>query len=414
MRPDWFVLAIVVGLPAVSVVWWWWADRLLRRSRAGWASWGRWVLAGFMVVQLVVLVSRNVAWLSGGHVDWPTWLLAPHHTWALLLTPMVLAPMLGVAGVWWVLRGGWGWVRGRGREERPDASAAPQRRLREVDPGRRRLMSGVAAAAVGGPMVATVGMSGVALAQRATFRVRRITAAVPGLPERLSGMTIAHISDVHVGEYTHGRVLHRIAEAVNAMAVDLVVVTGDLINHRLDELPEALAMLDRIDPRSGLLLCEGNHDVMHGIKAGFIAGVQGAGHDLLLDDARTVRVRGEPVQVLGTQWHTMGLTPAQHLELTMRHRDPDAFPILIGHHPDHMFEDGAEYGLPLTLAGHTHGGLINLSDEIGFGPRMFRYWSGLYRDAAGRSLVVSNGVGDWFPLRVRAPAELVHVTVVRG
>ena len=27
---------------------------------------------------------------------------------------------------------------------------------------------------------------------------------------------------------------------------------------------------------------------------------------------------------------------------------------------------------------------------------------------AGRALVVSNGVGNWFPLRVQAPAEIVH------
>jgi predicted MPP superfamily phosphohydrolase len=32
----------------------------------------------------------------------------------------------------------------------------------------------------------------------------------------------------------------------------------------------------------------------------------------------------------------------------------------------------------------------------------------------GSSLVVSNGVGNWFPLRVNAPAEIVHLTLRRG
>ena len=41
---------------------------------------------------------------------------------------------------------------------------------------------------------------------------------------------------------------------------------------------------------------------------------------------------------------------------------------------------------------------------------MFRYWSGLYRNA-GRALIVSNGVGNWFPLRTRAPAEIIHLTL---
>ena len=57
-----------------------------------------------------------------------------------------------------------------------------------------------------------------------------------------------------------------------------------------------------------------------------------------------------------------------------------------------------------------------LSDAVGFGPLLYRYWSGLYCKPAsnGASLVVSNGVGNWFPLRVNAPAEIVHLTLRRS
>jgi predicted MPP superfamily phosphohydrolase len=93
-------------------------------------------------------------------------------------------------------------------------------------------------------------------------------------------------------------------------------------------------------------------------------------------------------------------------------RQPDAFPILLAHHP-HAFDLAAEAGVPLTLSGHTHGGQLMLSRKLGFGPLMYRYWSGLY--ARGNSqLLVSNGVGNWFPLRVHAPAEIVHVTLRRA
>jgi predicted MPP superfamily phosphohydrolase len=54
-----------------------------------------------------------------------------------------------------------------------------------------------------------------------------------------------------------------------------------------------------------------------------------------------------------------------------------------------------------------------VTDAMGFGPAMFRYWSGLYRKN-DRRLVVSNGVGNWFPLRTRAPAEIVHLTLRRA
>jgi predicted MPP superfamily phosphohydrolase len=45
---------------------------------------------------------------------------------------------------------------------------------------------------------------------------------------------------------------------------------------------------------------------------------------------------------------------------------------------------------------------------------MFKYWSGLYRKENGSALVVSNGVGNWFPLRINAPAEIVHITLRRA
>jgi len=73
-------------------------------------------------------------------------------------------------------------------------------------------------------------------------------------------------------------------------------------------------------------------------------------------------------------------------------RQPGAFPILLAHHP-HAFDTAAAAGIPLTLAGHTHGGQLMLNERLGAGPVMFRYWSGLYRKPDGNALFVSNGVG---------------------
>ena len=100
----------------------------------------------------------------------------------------------------------------------------------------------------------------------------------------------------------------------------------------------------------------------------------------------------------------------------MLRRDPAAFGIHLIHHP-HLWDHTTE--VPLTLAGHTHGGQLMVTKEIGFGPMMYRYWSGLYTRPATettpmQALVVSNGVGNWFPVRVEAPAEIVHITLRKG
>ncbi|HEY2107112.1 MAG TPA: hypothetical protein VGH29_15040, partial [Candidatus Binataceae bacterium] len=73
----------------------------------------------------------------------------------------------------------------------------------------------------------------------------------------------------------------------------------------------------------------------------------------------------------------------------------------------------AAASLPLTLSGHTHGGQLMWNERAGFGPALFRYWSGLYTRGASK-LIVSNGVGNWFPLRTNAPAEIVHLTLLRA
>jgi hypothetical protein len=125
-------------------------------------------------------------------------------------------------------------------------------------------------------------------------------------------------------------------------------------------------------------------------------------------------IRGCPVQFFGIRWmeglgkHRDQLTALQVREIMTR-RQPDAFPIFLAHHP-HAFDAAVEAGLPLTLSGHTHGGQLMVDSEIGVGPAMFRYWSGLYKKNDSQ-LVVSNGVGNMFPIRINAPAEVIHLTL---
>src|SRR5690606_32559074 len=89
---------------------------------------------------------------------------------------------------------------------------------------------------------------------------------------------------------------------------------------------------------------------------------------------------------------------------------PGAFSLLLAHHP-HAFDAARAAGINLTLGGHTHGGQLMLPGDVGFGPLMYRYWSGLYRDATGSAAFISNGAGNWFPLRTFAPAEIAVLTL---
>lgn len=267
------------------------------------------------------------------------------------------------------------------------------------------------------PVVLTGGAALVAESQLERFRIRPLELKLPTLPAALDGLTIAHVSDVHVGRFTRDNVLAKIADEVNKLNADLVLMTGDLIDYSIRDLPAGIELMKALRSKHGTYLCEGNHDLFQDAEQ-FRRTVLRSGLTLLRDQQLTLAVRGVRLQLLGLAWIAGHRVARDDAEAGMREQmkrmrlelDEHAFPIVLAHHP-HAFDHAQ--GFPLMLAGHTHGGQIMVNENTGFGPWLFRYWSGLYQKE-GRTLVVSNGTGNWFPIRVNAPAELVHLTLRRG
>jgi predicted MPP superfamily phosphohydrolase len=192
-------------------------------------------------------------------------------------------------------------------------------------------------------------------------------------------------------------------------------LTGDLINDALADLDTGLELTRALEARFGLAIIEGNHDLIEN-PTEFERRVKASGIPFLLDESTIISVRGFPVQLLGLSWTRVGgegrdVAIASAVQKLLEQREQDAFPILLAHHP-HAFDAAAAAELPLTLSGHTHGGQLMLNEQLGLGPALFRYWSGLYSRGQSK-LIVSNGVGNWFPLRLNAPAEIVHLTLRR-
>jgi predicted MPP superfamily phosphohydrolase len=195
----------------------------------------------------------------------------------------------------------------------------------------------------------------------------------------------------------------------NGGPADLVVLGGDLINTTLRDLPAGLDMATALRGRLGTVAIIGNHDVMDNV-AQFAWAVERAGIPLLVDQCMTIEpTPGVRFQLLGVNWQFTDERLNQSVAYVAARRDPALFPICLAHHP-HAWDEAVRQGLPLVLSGHTHGGQIMLTDSIGGGPLKFRYWTGTHR-RDGSTLVISNGVGNWFPLRVNAPPELLKITL---
>ena len=382
---------IIFGIPLLSLAWWIWADRRLRKlgvSKIWRISLGLSVVSLLIGFIWVLLGRRGVV-----NTPIPAPLYALVLLWGLGFLPFLGLPsMLG-----WSL---WSVIRSIFRQRQ---IANPKIAGRKWT--RRELLGAIAASS---PILATFGTAAFCLPRITRFRIRELTVFLKDLPQALDGMRIAHVTDTHVGKFTRGRVLDDIVAATNRLDADLVLFTGDLIDNTLRDLPAAVKMLQSITPRSGLFVIEGNHDLFESPKE-FELGMREAGLTLLRNESVTVSVRGVPVQLLGIVWKHGEAAMARDVDAMAKLRDPVAFPILLAHHP-HAFDRAAAHGFPLTLAGHTHGGQVMLTPEFGAGSAMFRYWSGLY-EKSGCALFVSNGTGNWFPLRVNAPAEIIHLTL---
>jgi hypothetical protein len=397
----------------LHLAWWIWAHRAL--ARAGCAATWHALLAAFAGLGLGAYIWLFVSRLGDGPADLPAAALAALYLWYLGVLPLAA----GVASAHGLMHAVRYAVRHAvalffpRRDVATVIGAAQAAALTREEPWSRREV--LAASVVALPPMVLAGTHITALTQLDDFRVRSFDLPLPALPPALDGVTIAHVSDIHVGKFTRGAVLERIAERTNDLDADLICVTGDLIDFNLDDLPESIEMLHALRSRYGTFICEGNHDLFES-RSEFERRVRTAGLRMLINEQQMVGIRGTPVQLVGVRWGEPGMGRGPLVERNMRAVTPllrdDVFKILLAHHP-HAFDSAVDAGIDLTLAGHTHGGQLMLTPSLGPGSWMYKYWSGLY-ERDGRAMVVSNGVGNWFPLRVNAPAELVCVTLRRA
>jgi predicted MPP superfamily phosphohydrolase len=217
--------------------------------------------------------------------------------------------------------------------------------------------------------------------------------------------------------------LPRLLHAANALNSDIVVVTGDIVDSSNLLLPEALDALSHLTHRHGLFLSMGNHDEIDN-REEFIAAVRSRHFDLLINDRRRIDIGGEKITIAGLDFagsdEPTGRRRKGNLanaEKTFAGYDqPTHGPVIaLAHHP-HTWDVLARTGVPLTLSGHTHGGQLMLTPpgerpDIGIGRILFRYTRGFYYNGPS-TLFVNSGVGNWFPLRLHAPAEVVQVRLV--
>jgi len=252
------------------------------------------------------------------------------------------------------------------------------------------------------------------------FEVRRVRVPIAGLPRAFSGLRIAQVSDLHAGSFFSSAPSDEAIRMLLAERPDLIVVTGDFVNHDAAELPLVLPALQRLRADLGVFGILGNHDHYADVPD-VLRGVAETPVRMLVNAHQTLRVNGEALHLLGTDNTGFGQRYAdlpRTLDGLAAPGEANDLRVLLTHDPTFWDEARAATGAHLTLSGHTHGGQIGWewaqasATPRGVNLADLRYdrTAGLYTEAgahAPQHLYINRGLGTTGPpLRLGVRPEI--------
>lgn len=241
--------------------------------------------------------------------------------------------------------------------------------------------------------------------------VTRAEVAIPGLPVALQGLTIAHLSDIHLYDGFHPGA-RRTIELVQAARADVTFVTGDIVES-LDQLKVAASFFKECRGRLATVVTMGNWEHAKGVTPQDMERCcDAAGAVFLMNDAHLIGEGSARLALVGLDDPRSGMAdPARAL----RDVPGEAVAVWGFHAPGYADRlRGKSFPPPaLMLAGHTHGGQIRLPPLPAITPRgSGRFVAGWYRDTFA-PLFVNRGIGT-SDIRARflCPPQIGLITLV--
>jgi uncharacterized protein len=228
----------------------------------------------------------------------------------------------------------------------------------------------------------------------------------PPLPEPV---TIAFASDFHAGPTTHPALFERLVEELIHRAPDVLLLGGDYVSSRPEQVSVLLQVLTRCRPPLGAYAVLGNHDVLAD-GASIRRRLSATGIQVLVNENRRLPGPFDGVSICGIDDPWTG-----EPDLAKAFEGAAPIRIFLTHSPDALLLLKGER-FNLALAGHTHGGQIALPDGTAIvnagGPLARVYSRGRFELPDNGPLIVSRGIGcSNVPLRLNADPELFICTL---
>jgi predicted MPP superfamily phosphohydrolase len=312
----------------------------------------------------------------------------------------------------------WGWHRlHRPPQEVPPKPAGQPGLATDFipDPSRRTFFRTASVVAGAAPFLSVMyGYS----AERLRYEVRRIEIPITNLPQELDGMSIVQISDIHLSSYMTRESVRRAVDMANDVGADLAVVTGDLITGVHDSVFDCVDEVRHLHAPLGVYGCNGNHEIYARAEDLAERLYRQAGMKMLRGENAILNFNGGKLNLIGVDYQRERLPSGRKLQM-LANVEPlvrrDMPNILLSHNPN-SFNRAAEMGIELSLAGHTHGGQVQVEIlDVSLSPARFitDYVAGLYHRPLSMPIEPKR-MGETIKLMPNAPKGLAALYVNRG
>ena len=274
-------------------------------------------------------------------------------------------------------------------------------------PARRHFLEQTAIALCATPFVAAAyGLIYGRLDVEVTLRRIRLAR----LPKAFEGFRIAQLSDLHISPFLPADEIRRCVTITNQLKPDLIVMTGDYLLWDPAAQGEVVQALAGLRAPFSVFGCLGNHESITDTEETITKLFAAQGIHILRQERATIRLGGDTLNLIGVDDSLPDDKAVAHLVV------PGTVNILLNHNPND-FDEAAELGFDLMLAGHTHGGQLSL-EPLHRGLSLARletpYVSGWFEKSGGQ-LYVNRGIGTTIlPIRFGARPEITLLELTRG
>ena len=222
----------------------------------------------------------------------------------------------------------------------------------------------------------------------------------------LFDFSIVQISDLHIGGLIDREFVKHSVEKINSLKADVVVITGDLIDTKIESVKEAVLELTHIRSKYGIYYVLGNHEYFHD-PLEIISFMKETNIRLLLNESVTIDEL--KLNIIGVTdlfgYRATLLEP--NIDKAFKECNANYKSILLAHQPK-FIEELKGYKPDLILSGHTHGGqiwpfkhLVKLQQP---------YVKGLHKLSNSSTIYVNSGIGFWGPpMRLNSQAEIAYI-----